>query len=551
MNIDLHVHSTHSDGTYSPRELVDYAIQKNLKAFALTDHDGIDGLDEAIAYAESLTVTGAKNVPEIVPGIEISTEYCGKDVHILGLYIDYKCPVFVEYISNFIASREHRNETMCAKLCADGINITYEALKKRFPNSVITRAHYARMMAEEGYVNNPREAFDKCIGDTCKYYVPREKIKPEFAVEFILKCGGVPILAHPILYHFSDARLEQLISMLKESGLMGIEAVYSTYAPAEERLIRGFAQKYHLLLSGGSDFHGANKPDIDLGVGYGKLYIPEEFLDAIKASRKKLLFTDLDGTLFLSDSTISPAMKDALDRFTAAGHKLILTSGRPLPSMLERKIKLGLNYSNMFIISNNGALIYDCEKGEAIQNIKLSQNLVRRIVAIADKYKVHVHSYTDSEIVGYREDEETLFYRKRIHMPFVKVDNIADYLSDGSFKVQIISLDGREKLEPVKEAIFKELGNEVEIFFSNDYYLEILPQNIDKGSAIITLTDYLSMSRANTYAAGDADNDITMIRAAAHGIAMKNASDNVKAVASIITENDNDHDGLIEILNQI
>lgn len=276
--IDLHVHSTKSDGTYTPTELVDYAIQKGLTAFALTDHDSIDGLDEAISYRNRLVENGASSIPRVIPGIELSTEYHGKDIHIVGLCIDYKAPFLTDYLTEFIRSRTNRNIEMCRRLQEAGIQVTYENLVNEFPGSVITRAHYAKYMLQHGYIKSIKEAFDRYVGDHCPYYVPREKVTPEQAVELILKTGGVPVLAHPILYGYSDERLRELVASLKEHGLMAIEAVYSTYKSADERQIRRIAQDYNLLLSGGSDFHGDNKPGLDLGTGYGHLYVPDELL---------------------------------------------------------------------------------------------------------------------------------------------------------------------------------------------------------------------------------------------------------------------------------
>lgn len=547
--IDLHVHSLRSDGTYSPTELVDYAIEKGLKAFALTDHDCIDGLDEAIGYAQSLKSKGL-NAPEVIPGIEFSTDYDGQEVHIVGLYIDYKSSNFNEYIDEFVKSRELRNIKICQKLTEAGFPVSYEELVSESPDSVITRAHFSNYMISHGYAKSRNEVFDRFIGNHAPFYVPREKVTPEKAIELILKVGGIPVLAHPILYHLSDARLDDLVHRLKDAGLIAIEAIYSTYSTHEERQIRDLAQKYHLLLSGGSDFHGANKPLIDLGIGMGKLFIPDDILDRINAARKNLLFTDMDGTLLLSDSTISDTMKKAIDEMTEKGHSLILTSGRPLPSMLEVKVKFGLNYPNMWIISNNGALIYDCEKECAVRNIKLSQDIVRTVVDMAVEAGLHVHCYTDTEIVGFEDDEELKFYRRRIHMPFIKTDDIAGFLKEGSFKVQVIHLTDKSRLVALREKILSKLEGKVEVFFSNDQYLEILPKGIDKGDAILFLEKYLSVPHSNTYAAGDADNDISMIKAAAHGIAMANASDNVKAAADIVTELDNNHNGLIEIIKK-
>ena len=277
--IDLHVHSTCSDGTLSPTELVDYAIQKGLSAFALTDHDCVEGLDTILSYAKSLP-----NAPEIIPGIELSTDENGQEVHMVGLFIDHHNPEFNQYLQEFIASRTTRNKKMCHLLQEHGMNITYEELEAEFPGAVLTRAHYAKLLLKHGYVKSIREAFERFLGDHCPCYVSREKITPVMAIDLIKKAGGLAILAHPILYHMSDARLDALVQKLKEAGLTGIEAIYSTYSPAEERQIRKLATKYDLLLSGGSDFHGENKPGLDLGTGYGKLYVPEEILDKLKTA---------------------------------------------------------------------------------------------------------------------------------------------------------------------------------------------------------------------------------------------------------------------------
>ncbi len=283
--VDLHVHSNRSDGTYSPAQLVDYAMEKGLTAFALTDHDTVDGLDEAMEYADGLkTAKGPScKVPEVIPGIELSTEYDGRDIHIVGLNIDYRKDGFADYLRTFIESRDTRNQKMCALLSKAGIDISCEKLLEEFPGSVITRAHYARYMLNHGYINSISEAFDKYIGDTCPYFVPREKISPAQAVSLILSADGIPVLAHPILYHMSDIGLDKLTAELKSAGLAGIEAIYSTYNSADERKIRRLAQKHGLRISGGSDFHGANKPGLDLAVGYGRLYVPDSVWAELKS----------------------------------------------------------------------------------------------------------------------------------------------------------------------------------------------------------------------------------------------------------------------------
>lgn len=273
--VDLHVHSTRSDGSFTPTELVDYAIEKELAAFALTDHDTIDGLDEAISYAENKPI-------EVIPGIELSSEYEGRDIHVVGLYINHKQNDFLERIEAFRNSRELRNVKMCNNLREAGIDITFEKLKSEFPDSVITRSHYAEYLLAHGYIKSLKEAFERYVGDHCKYFVPREKVTPVQAVELIRSANGIPILAHPILYHMSMQRLEELVGKLKDAGLVGLEAIYSTYAPADERDMRRLAAKYDLCISGGSDFHGNAKPGLDLATGYGKLFIPEEVLTKLK-----------------------------------------------------------------------------------------------------------------------------------------------------------------------------------------------------------------------------------------------------------------------------
>lgn len=284
--IDLHTHTCKSDGSYTPTELVDYAIEKNLAAIAITDHDTIEGLDEAVSHAASLRARSLPSV-EVIPGIEFSTKYDKQDVHIVGLYISYKKEAFQNALGGFVDSRESRNIKMCENLQGAGIDITYERLLRMYPGAVITRAHYASFLLEHGYVRSRQDAFARYLGDHTKYFVPREKVTPSQAVELILKADGIPILAHPPLYHMGNDRLEALVSFLKADGLMGIEAFYSTYNNQDVRDMLRLSEKYDLLVSGGSDFHGANKPGLDLGCGYGRLYVPEDALRKIKAALPK------------------------------------------------------------------------------------------------------------------------------------------------------------------------------------------------------------------------------------------------------------------------
>lgn len=287
MNIvDLHVHSNRSDGSLSPTALVDLAVQKGLSAFALTDHDTTEGILEAVNQANKWREKGVEL--EVIPGIEFSTEYKGKDIHIVGIDIDYEADFFKEHIKTFVDSRIERNKKMCKNLQDAGIDISYERLLEEFPDSVITRSHYARFLHGHGYTTSLKEAFDRYLGDHTKYYVPREKVTPTQAIELILRAGGIPILAHPILYGLGKSALCTLVEELANAGLIGIEAVYSTYTPSDEREIKTLAQKYNLAISGGSDFHGKCKPDIDLAVGRGKLFIPETILQNLRKRKERV-----------------------------------------------------------------------------------------------------------------------------------------------------------------------------------------------------------------------------------------------------------------------
>ncbi len=285
--IDLHVHSTESDGTLTPEEVVTAAADAGLAAIALTDHDTVSGVKKAQAAADACGL-------ELVPGIELSTEYAipgkkasGKEIHIVGLFIDPEDPVLLKKTKEFRECRDSRNEKIVAALRQEGFAITMEALTAENPDSVITRANIARFLYNHGCIRNIQEAFDKYIGDGCRCYVGRFKVSPMEAVALIKQAGGTAILAHPLLYHMGTESLKQLIDTLREAGLDGIEAIYGTYTDGDERLVRKLAAENGLLISGGSDFHGSNKPAIHLGTGQGRMRLPYSVLSEIKAYRSR------------------------------------------------------------------------------------------------------------------------------------------------------------------------------------------------------------------------------------------------------------------------
>lgn len=276
--VDLHVHSNASDGTLTPSEVVHLALQKNLAAIALSDHDTVKGVPEAISAAEGTTL-------EVVPATELSCYYRNVEIHVLGLFVDYRDADFQSKLEELEQERMQRNLDMIALFQRDNISITLEELQAGNPRSVITRAHFARVLVEKGYCKDKNAAFDRYVGVGCPYYLPKPQITPELSLPLITKAGGIPILAHPTLYKLGYRQVEELIQYLIPLGLKGIEAYHSSNNISQSDKLRSLALKYHLVVSGGSDFHGANKPDIELGTGRGGLRITESILDAIKQLR--------------------------------------------------------------------------------------------------------------------------------------------------------------------------------------------------------------------------------------------------------------------------
>lgn len=547
--VDLHTHSLCSDGTLTPRELVDYALEKGLGAVALTDHDTVDGLDEMTAYAKDKPI-------EVIPGIEYSTEYLNRDVHILGLYIDYKAPVFLEYLARFKKSRTDRNHKLCANLREAGIDITYESLVEMFPDAVITRAHYAAFLLDKGYVKSRDEAFDRYLGDHTPYFVHREKVTPEEVIEVTLKAGGIPILAHPLLYKLGREQLDILVRTLKDAGLMGMECIYSTYSPAEERQMRALAAKYNLLVSGGSDFHGANKPGLDLAVGYGKLYVPDDILIKMKkALSTKILFTDLDETLLTKEKGISGRTRDKIIEMLSEGNYFVLASGRSSNSILDVLRKIDIQRPGMagkvYLTAYNGAVLYDCDSGTVMERYDVPVDVAQEIFDRAVRRGIHIQTYTDTHIVSCAEDRELDFYKGIIAMPYVVGTNLDKELTRAPAKLLAIDLDDRTRLEALREEIEASgIGEGITCAFSNACYLEFYNKRAGKGNALKNLCSALHVHIKNSVAAGDEENDISMLEAAAVGVCMVNGSPAAKEHADYVTEHDNNHDGIVEIIDR-
>lgn len=273
--VDLHVHSTFSDGTDTPTELVHKAVAYGLSAMALTDHDTMDGVPEAMKAGQAAGL-------EVIPGVELSTFFDTKEIHIVGLYIDYMNEDFKKELTELQNVRNHRNEIMCEKFQEIGIPVDYNELVASYPDAVLTRAHFADYLLNKGFIKSRNEAFERYIGDHGPCYVPRKKLDPAKAVQLIQQAGGIAILAHPVLYHLGNDAMHKLMDYLKDAGIVALEAIYSTYSMGEEAQMRKLAKEYNLLISGGSDYHGENKPTIDLGKGRGRLFVPYQVLENLK-----------------------------------------------------------------------------------------------------------------------------------------------------------------------------------------------------------------------------------------------------------------------------
>lgn len=273
--VDLHVHSTASDGTYTPAELVQLAISAELSAFALTDHDTIAGISEAKLAAADCNC-------EVISGVELSCDYNGREVHMVGLFIDETDPALQAELASFNERRIERNKEMVRRLQAEGLAITYEGLLADNHDRVITRGNIAKYLVDHQLVRDNPTVFSRYLGDDCRCFVPREKISPGQAIRIIHAAGGLAILAHPLLYHMNLEQLRDFLALLKADGLDGMEAIYSTFQPGDERNMKRIAGELDLLISGGSDFHGSNKPHIRLGTGMGRLFVPYEALEMLK-----------------------------------------------------------------------------------------------------------------------------------------------------------------------------------------------------------------------------------------------------------------------------
>lgn len=275
--IDLHTHSTCSDGTLTPSEVVKLAKERGLSAIALTDHDTIDGLPEAIE-------AGRKYGIEVITGIEFSVA-ADTEMHLLGLGFNLDCPAITDILDEMIIQREKRNHIVIELLKNIGIDITIDDILAESTSRVTGRSQIAKAMLKKGYVSSIKEAFDKYLSFGKPAFIKKSTLTPEDAIEIIHKSSGKAFLAHLNQTGKTDDELYELLTHLKKCGLDGIEGYYTEYTEEMNGNYRKMAEDIGLLLSGGSDFHGTNKDGYELGSGKGNLRIPYEILEKINIMR--------------------------------------------------------------------------------------------------------------------------------------------------------------------------------------------------------------------------------------------------------------------------
>lgn len=273
--IDLHVHTTKSDGTVPPEDIAAAAAKAGLSAIAVTDHDTVAGIEAAAAAGKEWGV-------EVVPGVELSSGWEHHEIHLLGYCFDPASEALRPALEWVIKDRRDRNEKMAALMREDGIPVTAEELYARYPQSTVGRPHFAVKLMERGLASSVKDAFARYLAPGQKYYVRRHFIPFDEAVGVVRRAGGRAVLAHPFQYKLGDGELRRLLDYCVSVGLEGMECLYSGYTPQQEKYLLDLAGEYGLRVTGGSDYHGAHKPDIALGFGTGDLRVPYELLEKLR-----------------------------------------------------------------------------------------------------------------------------------------------------------------------------------------------------------------------------------------------------------------------------
>ena len=277
MAVDLHAHSTASDGTEEPSAIVEMAVQRGLTALALTDHDTLDGIGDARSAAEGRDL-------ELVPGAELSLQYDAGGMHLVVLWLEPGSGPLQNRLAGLQSGRTDRNHRIIKRLNTHAMSMTIDEVEEEAGGGTVGRPHIAAVMMRKGYVSTIAEAFELWLGSGRPAYVGRPRLKPDEAIRLARESEAVPILAHPHTLNIDRApEMAELLTGLKRAGLVGLEAICSGYRRHEREGYADLARRFGLVPSGGSDYHGAYKPGVELGIGFGDLDVPESVLDELRA----------------------------------------------------------------------------------------------------------------------------------------------------------------------------------------------------------------------------------------------------------------------------
>lgn len=277
--IDLHLHTRYSDGSLTPAEVVDLAHQAGVTALAITDHDIVDGIPHALNAATPLGI-------EVIPGVELSSRFHEQELHVLGYFVDWQDSTFRDHLAQQRRSRHVRNPQTIERLNALGLDLSEEEVKAKAGSDSIGRPHVAQVLVDKGYVQDTREAFDRYLKEGAPAYVPRMLSDTRDVIAWIRNAGGVPVLAHPAWTRRQGEPLYRLCACLKEAGLSGLEVFYSSHNRRQTSRFLELAKRLDLLATGGSDFHGAANPGIQVGRGKGNLKVPDTLLDPLRRAAR-------------------------------------------------------------------------------------------------------------------------------------------------------------------------------------------------------------------------------------------------------------------------
>ena len=283
--IDLHCHTLHSDGTDSPERLALLAEEAGLAALCLTDHDTLGGIPTLLAQQPHVKA-------RLLAGTELSCRFLGRSLHVLGLLVDPADARFQVRLAELRRRRDDRNRRMVARLQELGFRVEMADVEAQAPDQpgrayLISRVHFAKALAAKGYLRHPQEAFESLLNDGGRAWVPMEELEPSEAARWIREAGGVPVVAHPGRFAGGAFVWDEAMRELRDLGMEGLEAYYGEYAEAQQRSFTALAERLGMAMSGGSDYHGANKPGLRLGSGRGGLRVPDELLDGLDARRRE------------------------------------------------------------------------------------------------------------------------------------------------------------------------------------------------------------------------------------------------------------------------